>query len=116
MRVNWETPFQVILSAQWRFIGKVGLDNNDPDPSLFGASVRVLNEANAQLPNMSYLDLSAIYTFYEGISIRAGVNNVLDEDPPIIATNFSGGAGTPNTFPSYDLLGRQAFVGFTAKF
>jgi outer membrane receptor protein involved in Fe transport len=116
MRVNWETPFQVILSAQWRFIGKVGLDNNDPDPSLFGASVRVLNQANAQLPNMSYLDLSAIYNVYAGISIRAGVNNVLDKDPPIIATNFSGGAGTPNTFPSYDLLGRQAFVGFTAKF
>jgi len=116
MRVNWETPFQVIFSAQWRFIGKVGLDNNDPDPSLFGASVRVLNEANAQLPNMSYLDLSAIYNVYEGITLRAGVNNVLDKDPPIIATNFSGGAGTPNAFPSYDLLGRQAFVGFTAKF
>jgi hypothetical protein len=40
----------------------------------------------------------------------------LAKDPPIIATNFSGGAGTPNAFPSYDLLGRQAFVGFTAKF
>jgi outer membrane receptor protein involved in Fe transport len=65
---------------------------------------------------MSYLDLSAIYTVYEGIAVRAGVNNVLDKDPPIIATVFSGGAGSPNTFPSYDLVGRQAFLGFTAKF
>jgi iron complex outermembrane recepter protein len=116
MRLNWQTPFQVILSAQWRFIGKVGLDNNDPDPSLFGASFGGINAVNAQLPNMSYLDLSAIYTVHAGISLRAGVNNVLDEDPPIVATNFSGGTGTPNTLPGYDLLGRQAFVGFTAKF
>jgi hypothetical protein len=28
----------------------------------------------------------------------------------------AAGAGTPNAFPGYDLLGRQAFVGFTAKF
>lgn len=116
LRVNWETPFQVILSAQWRFIGKVGLDNNDPDPSLFAASIKGFNSANARLPNMSYLDLSALYTVYEGISLRAGLNNVLDKDPPIVATNFSGGSGTPNTLPAYDLLGRQAFVGFTARF
>ena len=116
LRINWETPFELILSAQWRFIGKTGLDNNDPDPSLFGASVGGFNAANAQLPNMSYLDLSALYTVYGGVSLRAGVNNVLDENPPVIATNFSGGTGTPNTFPSYDLLGRQAFVGFTARF
>jgi iron complex outermembrane recepter protein len=94
----------------------VGLDNNDPDPSLFAASIKGFNAANARLPNMSYLDLSALYTVNEGISLRAGVNNVLDEDPPIIATNFSGGSGTPNTLPAYDLLGRQAFVGFTARF
>jgi iron complex outermembrane recepter protein len=116
LRVNWETPFKLILSAQWRFIGKVGLDNNDPDPSLFGASIRGFNAANAQLPDMSYLDLSAIYTVHEGIMLRAGVNNVLDKDPPIVATNFSGGPGTPNTLPGYDLLGRQAFVGMTARF
>jgi iron complex outermembrane receptor protein len=116
MRVSWETPVKVVFSAQWRFIGKVGLDNNDPDPSLFGATAGVFDRANAQLPNMSYIDLSAIYNIYEGISIRAGVNNVFDKDPPIIATDYSGGAGTPNTFPTYDLLGRQAFLGFTAKF
>jgi iron complex outermembrane receptor protein len=118
MRVNWETPLHVILSAQWRFIGKVGVDNNDPDPSLFGSSTRLgtADPYNSGLPNISYIDLSAIYAVTEGISLRAGVNNVLDKDPPLAAAAYIGGAGTANALPSYDLVGRQAFVGFTAKF
>ena len=45
---------------------------------------------------------------YKGISIHASVNNVLDKDPPLIATDYVGGAGAPNTAPVYDLVGRQA--------
>ncbi|HET9390823.1 MAG TPA: TonB-dependent receptor, partial [Steroidobacteraceae bacterium] len=116
LRLNWDTPLRVLVSVQWRFIGKVGLDNNDPDPSLFASREGVYDPYNRQLPNISYLDLSASYTIREGISIRAGINNLLDKDPPIVPTDYTGGAGSPNTFPSYDLLGRQAFVGFTARF
>jgi iron complex outermembrane recepter protein len=116
MRVNWESPFSVVFSAQWRFIGKVGVDNNDPDPSLFGATNGVLDPTNAQLPNISYIDLSAIYKVYKGITIHASVNNVLDKDPPLIATDYAGGGGTPNSFSAYDLVGRQAVLGFTATF
>ncbi|HEV7447008.1 MAG TPA: TonB-dependent receptor, partial [Steroidobacteraceae bacterium] len=83
MRVSWETPFKASFAVQWRFIGKVGVDNNDPDPSLFGSSQGHYDPYNAQLPNMSYIDLSAMYSVTDGISIRAGVNNVLDKDPPL---------------------------------
>jgi outer membrane receptor protein involved in Fe transport len=65
---------------------------------------------------MSYIDLSAMYSVTDGISIRAGVNNVLDKDPPLTTASYVGGAGSANAFPSYDLVGRQAFIGFTAKF
>jgi iron complex outermembrane recepter protein len=116
MRVSWETGFHTTFSAQWRFIGKVGVDNNDPDPSLFGGSTGAYDPFNAQLPSISYIDLSAIYKVTEGISVRAGVTNVLDKDPPLTAAAYLGGAGSANAYPSYDLLGRQAFVGFTAKF
>jgi iron complex outermembrane recepter protein len=116
MRVNWDTPFHTLLSVQWRFIGKVGADNNDPDASLFGREIGVYDHYNAQIPNMSYIDLSAIWTIRDGLSVRAGINNLFNKDPPIVAVDYTGGAGTPNTFPTYDLLGRQAFVGFTAKF
>src|SRR5262249_23465417 len=73
MRITWETAFHTTFSAQWRFIGKVGVDNNDPDPSLFGSSVGAHDPFNEQLPNISYIDLSAIYKITEGISVRAGV-------------------------------------------
>jgi outer membrane receptor protein involved in Fe transport len=116
LRVTWETPFRALLWLQWRFISKVGVDNNDPDPTLFANKEGVYDPYNRQVPNISYLDLSASYPIREGISIRAGINNLLDKDPPIVATDYTGGAGSPNTFPSCDLLGRQAFVGFTAKF
>jgi outer membrane receptor protein involved in Fe transport len=65
---------------------------------------------------MSYIDLSAIYKVYKGITIHASVNNVLDKDPPLIATDYAGGGGTPNSFSAYDLVGRQAVLGFTATF
>jgi iron complex outermembrane receptor protein len=116
MRVSWETSFHAVFSAQWRFISKVGVDNNDPDPSLFGGSQGQADIFNKGLPNISYLDLSAIYEITPGISIRAGVNNVLDKDPPLTVADYLGGAGSANAYPAYDLLGRSAFVGFTAKF
>lgn len=116
MRVTWQTPFKAEVSVQWRFIGKVGLDNNDPDPSLFGSSQGAYDPYNRQLPNVSYLDLSLGYTVWKDVSVRGGINNILDKDPPIIATDYTGGAGSPNTYPTYDLLGRQVFLGFTAKF
>lgn len=115
LRVTWDTPFHTLLSLQWRYIGSVKLDNNDSDPSLNGAEFGVYNPYDARIPAMSYLDLSAIWTVWRGISIRAGINNILDKDPPLIPTDISG-TGSPNTYPSYDILGRQAFLGFTARF
>ena len=116
LRLNYDTPFHTLVSVQWRFISKVGADNNDPDPSLFGREEGAYDPYNAHIPNMSYIDLSAIYTIRDGLSIRAGINNLFNKDPPIVGVDYTGGAGTPNTFPTYDLLGREAFVGFTAKF
>ncbi|MDB6090804.1 MAG: hypothetical protein JWN85_3588, partial [Gammaproteobacteria bacterium] len=116
VRLNWDTPFHTLVSLQWRFISKVGADNNDRDPSLSGKEVGTYDPYNTQIPNISYIDLSAIYTVREGISIRAGINNLFNKDPPIVAVDYTGGAGTPNSFPTYDLLGRQAFIGITAKF
>jgi len=48
--------------------------------------------------------------------LRAGVNNLLDKDPPFLPGEVSGAAGGLNTFPTYDLLGREIFVALRAKF
>jgi outer membrane receptor protein involved in Fe transport len=122
LRTTWSMPWNLELAATWRFIGKVSLDNNDPNPLLYGHSYRnrhtggpAFNYFQARLPNFSYLDLAATWHAYKGIDIRAGINNVLDKDPPLVTSEITG-SGANNTYETYDTLGRQLFVAFTAKF
>ena len=116
-RINWQTPVNVLLSLQWRFIGSVNLDNNTGNPllatSAFAAGA--YDEFDARMPNMSYLDLTAIYSVSRHLSIRAGVTNLLDKDPPVIS-EYETTTGAPNSYPTYDQLGRQLFMAATAKF
>jgi iron complex outermembrane receptor protein len=117
LRVNWETPWKVLLSAQWRFIGHSSFDNNSSQPLLQSQEEGFYDPYFTHIPNYSYLDLSAIWTVAQGIQIRAGINNVFDKDPPFLPSgDISGAAGGLNTFPIYDLLGREIFVAFRAKF
>lgn len=51
----------------------------------------------------------------ENISVRFGINNILDRDPPLSAS--VGTTGNGNTYPqTYDALGRYMFVGATIDF
>jgi iron complex outermembrane recepter protein len=46
--------------------------------------------------------------------VRLGINNVLDDDPPL--TTSVGTTGNGNTYPSaYSALGRFIFAGATVK-
>ena len=64
---------------------------------------------------INYLDLSAAWRVNTILTVRAGVNNLLDQDPPLMDQNIAG-TGEPNAYPTYDLLGRQLFISATAKF
>ena len=120
-RTTWVTPWNVNTSLTWRYIGPVQLDNNDPDPSLHFAvtswafSAPGYNTFNARLPSMSYLDLAATWQALDNLEIRAGINNILDKDPPLATFEITAG-GAANTYSTYDALGRQLFLAFTAKF
>ena len=119
LRVSWQTPWKVLFSAQWRYIGGVSLDTNNGQSSLQLIN-QLTNGGNydafdAKLPSRSYLDLTAFYDVLPNVTLRAGVNNVLDQDPPLVNSLISQ-TGSPNTYPTYDLLGRQIFFGVTAKF
>jgi outer membrane receptor protein involved in Fe transport len=106
-RLTWNTPWNALFSIQWRYIGSTNLDLN--------AFQNAGNTADPRLPAYSYLDMAAQWRVNTNLTLRAGVNNILDTDPPIVSTGVSG-IGTPNTYPTYDLLGRQLFVSATAKF
>ena len=115
LRTTWATPWNVDVSLLWRYIGSMSLDNNSQDPTLHFAEFGVADDFNARLPAVNYLDLMALWSPYKGIQIRGGINNILDKDPPIVTSEITAG-GAANTYETYDTLGRQLFVGVTAKF
>jgi outer membrane receptor protein involved in Fe transport len=126
MRVTWDTPWNLLFSMQWRFIGPTSFDNNSTNPLLAGAEEGpegpgapppYYDQYNARIPGYSYFDLTAVWHAMSNLELRAGVNNVLDKDPPLIPSgDITGNAGASNSWGAYDLLGRQLFVAFTAKF
>jgi outer membrane receptor protein involved in Fe transport len=71
-------------------------------PSTAGTAERsedVLNQGAARIPSQSYHDLFAMYRFQpksstmlKGLQLSLGINNVLNQVPPIIASAGSTGA------------------------
>ncbi|MBV9621651.1 MAG: TonB-dependent receptor [Gammaproteobacteria bacterium] len=114
-RASWVTPWNVTGTLSWRYIGPVRLDNNDPDPSLHFNEDGAYNSFDARIPGFSYLDLFAAWDITKEIELRAGVNNLLDKDPPLATVELVSG-GAPNTYSTYDALGRQLFLAVTARF
>ncbi|MEP6885302.1 MAG: TonB-dependent receptor [Gammaproteobacteria bacterium] len=112
LRALWATPWNIELAALWRYIGSVKLDSNSSDPSL---SNGLYDAFDARLPGISYLDLSMSWKVIPNLEIRAGLNNALDKNPPIVSANVVV-SGAANSLPTYDQLGRELFVAFTAKF
>ena len=123
LRLTWDTPWNLLLSANWRYIGSTSFDNNSTNPLLqgneeFNTTTPPFYDAfNARIPAYSYLDLTVVWHALSSLEIRAGVTNVLDKDPPLIPSgDITANSGPANSYPTYDYLGRQVFVAFTAKF
>ena len=111
-RATWLTPWDVDLSATWRHYGEVEL-------AVLNAANGSLNNGGTRLDRFfdaeNYLDLAATWAVTDTVTLRAGVNNVLDDDPQL---SYSvGTTGNGNTYPQiYDALGRYFFFGVTANF
>lgn len=116
LRVTWETPWRTELSLQWRFIGSTRFDNNSSQTLLQNQEEGFFNPFLTHIPNVSYLDLSAIWAPSVRTQLRVGVSNLLDKDPPFVPLEASGRAGNLNTFPVYDILGRNVFLAARATF
>lgn len=115
LRLEWQTPWDLMLSARWRFIGRTGFDNNSPQALLQFQEEGFYDPVVTHIPSYSYLDLSGSWTVLRKLQFRAGINNLLDRDPPFIpAADISGAAGTINSYPTYDLAGREIFLALQA--
>jgi len=88
------------LGGQWRYID--GMRDREFD--------------DYTVPSYDYFDLFASYGFdqgvLDGLTLRAGIENLADEDPPLVASPIQA-----NTDPSqYDVLGRRYYVNLTYRF
>ncbi len=107
-RTSWQTPWDVDLSATWRYFhnvtGLVGANESMPS-----------NQLDYELPAESYFDLAANWAITEKATVALGINNVLDDNPSI--SGAVGTTGNGNTFPqTYDALGRYVFLRATVDF
>jgi iron complex outermembrane recepter protein len=115
LRINYDTPIEGLgVGVQWRFVGAVTQDLNSPNPLL-----RTPNgPPPVGLPNYTWIDMTASYTLNKNTTIRVGVNNIMDKDPPLTSTAyFSNAFENGNTWPgTYDALGRYLFANLTLQF
>lgn len=99
--ITWETNRDIDVTATWRHIGRVTSQDDEVPVEGIG------NVFNAE----NYIDLYANWDVAEKLTLGLGVNNALDNDPPISDFRFTANG---NTFPStYDANGRYVFL--TAK-
>jgi iron complex outermembrane receptor protein len=123
---TWATPWSGFdFTARWRFISGADSEQISPNAQLAGNNLPLTQH----IKPYSYFDLSADVSLYKMFKLQLGVNNVLDKDPPIIASGGGpfasdcptitalGSSCNGNTFPgTYDSLGRFFFARITAQF
>ncbi len=111
--LGWTTPGGLGLVATWRHIGSTANDRRSNAAFLRGA----FQPYDGVLPNRNYLDIAGTWEVDKRLTLRAGVNNVTDKDPPLTAsTGGSSVASGPVYTGMYDVMGRQVFAGASLKF
>ena len=102
----------------WRYSSNVKEENTERNPNFsFGS----FENSDKGIDAQSYYDIAAQYqveTGFTNLTFRAGVNNILDSDPPIFGQDISVAVYVSgNTFPqAYDTMGRYMFLSASAHF
>ncbi|WP_207186462.1 TonB-dependent receptor domain-containing protein [Rhodothalassium salexigens] len=98
---NWQTPWDVGVTATWRYFGDVELNGTSGNP------------VDAVLETRNYLDLVVRWQATDFAEFRLGANNLLNNQAPI-TTSAGTAPGNGNTFPaSYDV---DRFIFFGVNF
>ncbi|HWA00276.1 MAG TPA: TonB-dependent receptor [Caulobacterales bacterium] len=101
------------LSLRHRYVGEV-TDDRYALPLARGATPPAYDSLSKPVIDAQhYFDLSFRYDVGETIEFFGGVNNIEGKDPPVVAS----ASIRANTWPAtYDILGRQFFLGATVQF
>lgn len=105
---------KVNLNASYQF-GPFGIDVRARwiDSMKNRASIQYGGETTfTGTPSVTYLDMAVSYDIMDNATVRLGVNNLTDKEPPLYAPNVQSG-----TDPSlYDVIGRRIFGQLHVKF
>jgi outer membrane receptor protein involved in Fe transport len=107
-RLSWDTS-AVRVELLWSWIDAVenALIQYPEDLFPFGFNPAIHSLAVEEIGSSSYLDLNASWQVSENFRLIAGVNNLTDNDPPLMGDQ----ARQNNTDPSmYDVIGRRYHV------
>ena len=94
---TWQSPWNVDLTATWRYFGAVDLDTGQSSGGTFTPSGNVLDD---RLDTANYLDLAAVWQAKDNLAIRAGVQNLLGRDPEL-STVAGTAPGNGDTFRAH---------------
>lgn len=109
LRFTWTTPWNMDLALTWRYIDEVRFDNSNPN------NIGNPPPVDARLKEQHYLDIAGSWAVTKQLTLRAGINNILDRDPPL--SSQVGTTGNGNAYPqTYDAFGRKVFVSATMRF
>jgi outer membrane receptor protein involved in Fe transport len=109
------------VALAWRYISGVDVTFGSSNPLLTAAYA----PSDASISAQNYFDLAVQWNVTKNFTLRGGVNNIADRDPPLVSStagSFPSVAGPStfgngNTFPQvYDTMGRQFFLSVTGKF
>ena len=102
--VGWAfEPVTALLSA--RYIDSLTLLDPDGAPGI---------QPSLNVPSVTYLDLSVGYQVWENLNARITVDNITDENPPILYQNNVLNSNTDVS--TYDLIGTYYRLSLTYKF
>jgi outer membrane receptor protein involved in Fe transport len=113
-RASWSTPWNTDFALTWRHVDKVKSELTSSD-SLLAGDVAPMDRTLGQ---RDYFDFAVSWTLNKTFTLRGGVNNIFDRDPPLVTNGSAGPSifGNGNTFPgTYDTLGRLVFLNLVMK-
>jgi len=103
--LKWESNHNVDVTLTWRYLSEVDSFGYNPETGSFPGTFSFTPTIGSQ----SYFDAFVSYDIRDNVNLNMGINNLLNEDPPL--DDFSS-TDNGNTYPSvYEATGRYIFFG-----
>lgn len=103
-RVSYDVGSWWSASLRWRYFSEMDYTLQDGSP---GTTDQILVSNGNALEAISYFDLSGQFDVRDNARLTLGVNNILDEEPPLVGGSLTNNA---NSLTGYDQAGRYLFA------